>query len=390
MSKVIYTKCRIEGCEGGTPDSKTGGKVLSHGYCRNHYHRLRKYGDPLGKYNKTIKCKIDGCDGHGRSSGKKKLIIFPNGYCDHHNYKFKMYGDPLSDGKRKKRIEKCSVEGCDIDGIFSKKDGKSYFFKGLCRKHYFNLTSRGHIDADPKNKESLPLKKCNVEGCEKTQYIKNGYRYGLTKGMCPIHYRRVKVHNNPEHKRVYIPKEKKICTVPGCESIVAAKGLCTKHRGRLKNNGDVNKVKCVVGEGRNKNPLYFLYTNIKTRCYNKNCKAYKFYGGRGIKISDDWLGNTGFNNFLRDMGSRPSLLHSIDRIDNNGDYEKNNCRWATINQQASNKSSNSGTLGVYKNGDRWQARLSINKVEYRSPMLSFEDAVNYRKELELKYLNNVS
>lgn len=390
MGKIVYTQCRIDGCEGGTSNSKKGGKFLSHGYCRNHYHRLRKYGDPLGKYEKTVKCKIEGCNGHGRASGAKKLIIFPNGYCDHHNYKFKMYGDPLSDSKRKKRVEKCSVEGCDIDGKFSKKDGKTYFFKGLCRKHYFNLIRRGGVYVEPKKKEVLPLKKCKVEGCEKTEYIKDGRRYGLIRGMCPIHYWRVKVYNNTEHKRVYIQKEKKVCIVDGCESIVAAKGLCSKHRGRLINNGDVNKVKAVVGEDRNKNPLYFLYTNIKTRCYNKKCKAYKYYGGRGIVMCSDWLGHTGFNNFLRDMGERPSIKHSVERIENDKGYCGDNCRWATINEQAINKRNNSKYVGVFKGGDKWQARLSVFGKEYRSKMMSLEDAIEYRKQLELKYINNAS
>ena len=88
----------------------------------------------------------------------------------------------------------------------------------------------------------------------------------------------------------------------------------------------------------NKHPLYGLWSSMLTRCYNKNSKHYNIYGGRGIKVCDRWLPvNFGFEHFVSDMGERPSNMHTLDRINNDGDYCPENCRWATITQQSNNK-----------------------------------------------------
>lgn len=83
---------------------------------------------------------------------------------------------------------------------------------------------------------------------------------------------------------------------------------------------------------------YETWYSMKRRCYNPKSHKYKNYGGRGIKVCDRWMDPTnGFQNFLADMGPRPGKGYSIERVDVNGDYCPENCKWITIQEQKFNK-----------------------------------------------------
>jgi hypothetical protein len=99
------------------------------------------------------------------------------------------------------------------------------------------------------------------------------------------------------------------------------------------------KMMTIHGAARRQKRLseYKTWSGMITRCTNPNSDSYANYGGRGIGVCDEWRS---FENFLRDMGSRPSRNHSLDRIKNELGYSKGNCRWATKTEQARNRRDN--------------------------------------------------
>lgn len=123
--------------------------------------------------------------------------------------------------------------------------------------------------------------------------------------------------------------------------------------------------------------LHRIWYGMKQRCYNKNCPAYKYYGGRGIKICDEWLNDCdNFYDWAMNNGFDPKLSKkecSIDRIDVNGNYEPNNCRWVNSHVQGANKRKSSSNISGYTGlyyvprallRKKWKAEIVINYKRY--------------------------
>lgn len=130
--------------------------------------------------------------------------------------------------------------------------------------------------------------------------------------------------------------------------------------------------------------LYDLWHTMRQRCENPKATGYSYYGGRGIKVCERWLS---FKNFLEDMGERPSLKHTLDRIDVNGNYEPSNCRWVTWTEQANNRRmtsrNQSGVTGVswHKSANKWEASITVNyKKIYLGVFNTIEEAIKAREE----------
>ena len=151
---------------------------------------------------------------------------------------------------------------------------------------------------------------CKSEGC-------NTKAHG--QGYCKKHHARLLYKGQIKHIRAIKAEG---CSVEGCTGNHRAKGLCSTHYGRR------------LRKEAPRSAMYMTWCAIKQRCDNPNHRAFKYYGGRGISSCTHW---DSFDNFAKDMGERPSASHSIDRIDNDGNYEPDNCRWATAKQQRANQ-----------------------------------------------------
>lgn len=125
------------------------------------------------------------------------------------------------------------------------------------------------------------------------------------------------------------------CDVSECKnSSKYSQGLCSSHYMRKWRYGNVDGGTNGVTHGMTNTSEYRIWAQMKSRCLNLKDKSYSNYGGRGIKVCDRWLT---FEGFIADMGIRPSTKHSIDRKDNNGNYEPTNCRWALPGIQVHNR-----------------------------------------------------
>lgn len=159
----------------------------------------------------------------------------------------------------------------------------------------------------------------------------------------------------------------KICKIKGCENKHYARGWCSKHYQRWWMHDDPLFIKHKTHEmhGYTKHPLYKVWDAMKQRCYNENCRQYKYYGGRGIIVCNEWKNSPKTFIEWALLLWKEGLL--IDRINNNGNYKPSNCHFVTYEESNLNKkllqnNNTSGYRGVsyFKRDKKWAAYININ------------------------------
>lgn len=134
---------------------------------------------------------------------------------------------------------------------------------------------------------------------------------------------------------------------------------CLQREMLVKRNKAMAKHNAAAGK---RTPEYLAWSAMLQRCYNPRCQGYDNYGGRGISVCDSW--RQSFSAFVNDVGSRPSSVHSLDRINNDGNYEPSNVRWATVKEQGNNRRDSIGPVSIGRDAHTLKEWAAISGNSY--------------------------
>ncbi len=198
-------------------------------------------------------------------------------------------------------------------------------------------------------------------------------------GLCNKHRLRLQRHGRLDKPT---PNYALPCVVDGCTQLRMAGELCAKHRSRMRKYKSVEAVAFHVEKhGMYTHPLYRTWVNMRRRCEDPTNEYWERYGGRGIRVCDQW--RTSFSTFVSDVGERPDGC-TLDRIDGDGHYEPGNVRWASASMQQKNKGrrvdNTSGHPGVSwdRRRSRWWAYFGTGRGRMLGSFEELNDAIAAR------------
>lgn len=188
----------------------------------------------------------------------------------------------------------------------------------------------------------------------------------------------------------------KICVIEDCENKAYKKGMCCQHYYRSRKYGSPyatpardSSAFLPPGSFKNNPREYRSWRSMVSRCTNPKYSGYEYYGGRGIKVCERWLGQAGLEHFIEDMGRR-GIKETLDRIDPDGDYCPENCRWADHTTQSYNRRPQkhstefTGVSKVFHHGRYYfAAHISKNGFVAQKRFLTIEEAIAWRREMEI-------
>lgn len=184
--------------------------------------------------------------------------------------------------------------------------------------------------------------------------------------------------NGVRVRDIYLSAEGRLHCVAACIDCGAERDVTLR---RLK-IGESHRCRLCFGasyrtHGLSSHPLYSVWMGMRHRCYDPKTNSYDRYGGRGIKVCDEWESVTVFVNWALENYYAKGL--QLDRIDSTGDYEPLNCRFVSLDVQAQNtcllqSRNTSGYRGVHRPRKRWQARIAVRGVRYNLGLFDTPEA----------------